>query len=46
MRAATINNDKWMAVFKTLIQEGITERKVVLQMLKICMDLRMDGFSY
>ena len=45
MRTASDINDKAMAVFKTLIHEGVTERQVADQMLKIYMDLGADGFS-
>ena len=44
MRTASDINDKAMAVFKTLIHEGVTERQVADQMLKIYMDLGADGF--
>ena len=46
MRTASDINDKAMAVFKTLIHEGVTERQVADQMLKIYMDLGADGFSF
>ena len=35
-----------MAVFKTLIHEGVTERQVADQMLKIYMDPGADGFPF
>ena len=46
MRAAYGINDRAMAEFKKLIHEGVTERQVADQMLKIYMDLGADGFSF
>ncbi|MBR3753160.1 MAG: aminopeptidase P family protein [Ruminiclostridium sp.] len=46
MRVASDLNDQAMAVFKTLIHEGVTEKEVADQMLKIYQDLGADGFSF
>jgi Xaa-Pro dipeptidase len=46
MRVASDLNDQAMAVFKTLIRQGVTEKEVADQMLKIYQDLGADGFSF
>ena len=46
MRAASTLNDQAMAAFKTLIHEGVTEKEVADQMLKVYQDLGADGFSF
>lgn len=46
MRVASAINDQAMAKFKELIHEGITEKEVADQMLKIYMDLGADGYSF
>ena len=46
MRVASDINDQAMAVFKTLIHEGVTEKEVADQMLKIYQELGADGFSF
>lgn len=46
MRVASDLNDQAMAVFKTLIHEGVTEKEVADQMLKVYLDLGADGFSF
>ncbi len=46
MRVSSDINDKAMAVFKTLVHEGVTEKEIGDQMLKIYMDLGADGFSF
>lgn len=46
MRVASHINDMAMAEFKKLIHEGVTEKEVAEQMLKIYLDLGADGFSF
>lgn len=46
MRSASEINDKAMAIFKTLIHEGVTEKEVAEQMLQIYLDLGADGYSF
>ncbi len=46
MRVASHINDQAMAVFKTLIHEGVSEKEVADQMLKIYLDLGADGYSF
>lgn len=46
MRVASAINDQAMAKFKELIHEGITEKEVADQMLKIYMNLGADGYSF
>ena len=46
MRVSSDLNDRAMAEFKKLIREGITEREVADQMLKIYLKLGADGFSF
>ena len=46
MRVSSDINDKAIAKFKTLIHEGVTEKEVAEQTLKIYQDLGADGFSF
>lgn len=46
MRIASHINDAAMAQFKTLIHEGVTEKEVADQMLKIYLDLGAEGYSF
>lgn len=46
MRTASDINDLAMARFKSLIHEGVTEKEVADQMLKIYMELGAEGFSF
>lgn len=46
MRVASDINDKAMAIFKTLIKEGITEKQVAEQMIDIYLKLGADGYSF
>lgn len=46
MRAASLINDQAMAVFKTLIHDGVTEKQVAEQMLDIYLNFGADGFSF
>lgn len=46
MRTASLINDAAMARFKDLIHEGVTEREVADQTLKIYLELGADGFSF
>lgn len=46
MRAASDINDRAMAEFKKLIYEGVTEKEVAEQTLKIYLSLGADGFSF
>ena len=46
MRVASDINDKAMAQFKNLIHDGVTEKEVADQTLKIYQDLGADGFSF
>ncbi len=46
MRVASDINDKAMAQFKNLIHEGVTEKEVADQTLKIYQNLGADGFSF
>ncbi len=46
MRISSDINDKAMAEFKKLVREGITEKEMAEQMLKIYTDLGADGFSF
>lgn len=46
MREASRINDLAMEQFKGLIHEGVTEKEVADQMLKIYLDLGAEGFSF
>ena len=46
MRVCSHINDMAMAEFKKLIHEGVTEKEVAEQMLKIYKDLGADDFSF
>lgn len=46
MRAASDINDKAMSCFKKLIKDGVTEKQVADQMLKIYLELGAEGFSF
>ena len=46
MREASRVNDLAMEKFKTLIHEGVSEKDVAEQMLKVYLDLGADGFSF
>lgn len=46
MRVSSHINDMAMAEFKKLIHEGVTEKEVAEQMMKIYLDLGADGFSF
>lgn len=46
MRVSSCINDEAMAIFKTLIHEGVTEKEVADQMLKIYQDLGAEKFSF
>lgn len=46
MRVASAINDAAMARFRGLIREGVTEREVAAQMLKIYRELGADGYSF
>ncbi len=46
MRVASHINDLAMEKFKGLIHEGVTEKEVADQMLKIYLDLGADGYSF
>ena len=46
MREASRINDKAMAIFKTLVKDGISELQIADQMLKIYQDLGAEGFSF
>ena len=46
MREASLINDQAMAVFKTLIYDGVSEKEVAEQMLKVYLDLGAEGFSF
>lgn len=46
MRAASEINDKAMAKLKELVHEGVTEKEIAEQLLKIYIDLGADGFSF
>ena len=46
MRVSSIINDKAVERFKGLIHEGVTEREVEEQTLKIYKELGADGFSF
>ncbi len=46
MREASRINDEAMAVFKTLVHEGVTEKEIADQMLNIYRDLGAEGYSF
>ena len=46
MRAASQINDQAMAVFKTMVHAGMTEKEVAEKMLKVYLDLGAEGFSF
>ena len=46
MRISSDINDKAMAQFKAIVHEGVTEKELADQMLKIYMDLGADGYSF
>lgn len=46
MRVASDINDKAMAKFKELVHEGVTEKELADQMLKIYTDLGAEAFSF
>ena len=46
MRVSSAINDAAMAQFRGLIREGVTEREVAAQMLKIYQKLGADGYSF
>lgn len=46
MRVSSHINDMAMAEFKKLVHEGVTEKEIADQMLKIYKDLGADGFSF
>lgn len=46
MRTASSINDRAMEKFRGLIKEGVTEKEVADQMLKIYQDLGADGYSF
>ncbi len=46
LRRASKINDEAMAIFKTLVKDGISERQIADQMLKIYQDLGADGYSF
>lgn len=45
MRISSDINDKAMAQFKAIVHEGVTEKELADQMLKIYTDLGADGYS-
>ena len=46
MRLSSDLNDRAMARFRALIHEGVTEKELGDQMLRIYLDLGADGFSF
>lgn len=46
MRVSSHINDMAMAEFKKLVHEGVTEKEIADQMIKIYKDLGADGFSF
>ena len=46
MRISSDINDKAMAQFKAIVHEGVTEKELADQMLKIYTDLGADGYSF
>lgn len=46
MRVASDINDKAMARLKELVHEGVTEKEIADQLLKIYLELGADGFSF
>ncbi len=46
MRAASDINDQAMACFRGLVHEGVTEREIAEQMLRIYQELGADGYSF
>ena len=46
MRKSSRINDEAMAIFKTLVREGISEKEIADQMLKIYKTLGAEGYSF
>jgi len=46
MKEASLVNDKAMAIFKTLIKEGVSEKEVADKLLAIYQDLGASDFSF
>lgn len=46
MRKSSQINDEAMAVFKTLVHEGVSEKEIADQTLKIYQDLGAEGYSF
>ena len=46
MRRASQINDEAMAIFKTLVHEGVSEKEIADQTLKIYQDLGAEGYSF